>query len=182
MQKESTSPHKIVGIAGILDSARFRSFLAEEFDVSMNDVSATLGGHYDTMVPLLTRSTVGGTSLVDLVAMEWLTETRLAEIVERTRKGGGEIVGHLKTGSAFNAPAASGLEMLEAYLKDQKRILPCAAYLQGQYGAEDLYVGVPVVIGAKGVEEIIELPLSDWERREMDKSIQAVKELVDSIH
>lgn len=183
MQRESGLPHhKVVGMAGILDSARFRTFLAEEFDVSVNDVSAmVLGGHGDSMVPLLTRSTVGGTNLVDLVVMEWLTEERLATLVERTRKGGGEIVGHLKTGSAFAAPAAAGLEMVEAYLRDQKRVLPCAAYLQGQYGVEDLYVGVPVVIGREGVEEIIELPLSEWEQKEMDKSINAVRELVEAL-
>ena len=183
MQQESGLPtNQVVGMAGILDSARFRSFLAEEFDVSAKDVNAmVLGGHGDTMVPLLTRSTVGGTSLVDLVAMEWITEARLAQLIDRTRKGGGEIVGHLKTGSAFAAPAAAGIEMLESYLKDQKRILPCAAYLQGEYGAENMYMGVPVVIGAEGVEEIIELPLSDWESTEMEKSIAAVKELVGKV-
>ena len=151
-------PQRVVGMAGILDSARFRHFLAQEFGVSVEDVTAfVLGGHGDTMVPLVRYSTVAGIPLPDLVKMGWTTQERLAEIVQRTRDGGGEIVGLLKTGSAFYAPASSAIQMAEAYLRDKKRVLPCAAWLDGQYGVKDLYVGVPVVIGAGGVERIVEI-------------------------
>jgi len=183
MQKESgLPPQKVVGMAGILDSARFRSFLAEEFQVSVRDVSAmVLGGHGDTMVPLLSHSQVGGISLEELVHTGNLSEERLEDLVERTRQGGSEIVAHLKTGSAFFAPAAAAVEMIEAYLKDQKRILPCAAYLDGEYGAEGLYVGVPVILGGNGVEEVIELSLTEEEQAALLKSIEAVQALVDKV-
>ncbi len=152
LQKACGLPkHMVVGMAGVLDSARFRYFLADEFNVSVEDVSAmTLGGHGDDMVPMIRYSTVAGIPLPDLVKMKWTTQQRLDEIVERTRKGGGEIVNLLKTGSAFYAPAASAVAMAESYLRDKKRVLPCATYLNGEYGVKDLYVGVPAVIGAKG--------------------------------
>ena len=166
LQKSSGLPHnKVVGMAGVLDSARFRYFLADEFNVSVEDVTAfVLGGHGDTMVPLVRYSTVAGIPLPDLVKMGWTTQERLDEIVQRTRNGGAEIVGLLKTGSAFYAPAASAIAMAESYLKDKKRVLPCAAYLNGEYGVKDLYVGVPVVIGAKGVERIVEIELTGKEQ------------------
>src|ERR1051325_5393912 len=171
----------VVGMAGVLDSARFRYFLADEFDVSVEDVSAmTLGGHGDDMVPLVRYSTVAGIPLPDLIKMKWTTQERLNAIVERTRKGGGEIVGLLKTGSAFYAPASSAIAMAESYLKDKKRVLPCAAYLNGEYGVSGLYVGVPVVIGAGGVERIVEIELNGGERAMFDKSVQAVATLVDA--
>jgi malate dehydrogenase len=170
---------KVVGMAGVLDSARFRYFLSEEFKVSVQDVTAfVLGGHGDTMVPSVRYSTVGGIPLPDLVKMGWTTQERLDQIVQRTRDGGAEIVKHLKTGSAFYAPAASAIAMAESYLRDQKRVLPCAAQLNGEYGVEGLYVGVPVVIGAGGVERIIEIELSPSEKADFDKSVGAVKELV----
>jgi len=173
------APEKVVGMAGVLDSARFRLFLAEEFNVSVEDVTAfVLGGHGDTMVPLLRYSTVGGISLHDLVDMGWTTKERLEQIVQRTRDGGAEIVGLLKTGSAFYAPASSAIQMAEAYLGDQKRVLPCAAHLTGQFGVDDLYVGVPVVIGAGGVERIVEIELSAEEKAGFDKSVDSVKGLV----
>jgi malate dehydrogenase len=183
MQKASGLPHhKVVGMAGILDSSRFKYFLAEEFKVSIKDVHAmVLGGHGDTMVPLLRYTTVAGIPLPDLVKMGWTTMDRLQQIVQRTRDGGGEIVAHLKTGSAFYAPAASALEMAEAYLKDQKRILPCAAHVKGEYGIKDLYVGVPVIIGSSGVEKILELPLDADELAALHKSAEAVKKLVQDI-
>jgi malate dehydrogenase len=172
-------PEKVVGMAGVLDSARFRYFLSEEFKVSVQDVTAfVLGGHGDTMVPSVRYSTVGGIPLPDLVKMGWTTQERLDEIVQRTRDGGAEIVKHLKTGSAFYAPAASAIAMAESYLLDQKRVLPCAAHLTGQYGVDGLYVGVPVVIGSGGVERIIEIELSPDEKAGFDKSVNAVKELV----
>ena len=171
----------VVGMAGVLDSARFRYFLADEFDVSVKDVSAmTLGGHGDDMVPLVRYSTVGGVPLPDLVRMGWTTQARLDAIVERTRKGGGEIVALLKAGSAFYAPASSAVAMAESYLKDKKRLLPCAAYLTGQYGVKDMYVGVPVVIGAKGVERVMELEFNASEREMFDKSVTAVRALVEA--
>ena len=171
----------VVGMAGVLDSARFRYFLADEFDVSVKDVSAmTLGGHGDDMVPLVRYSTVGGVPLPDLVRMGWTTQARLDAIVERTRKGGGEIVALLKAGSAFYAPASSAVAMAESYLKDKKRLLPCAAYLTGQYGVKDMYVGVPVVIGAKGVERVMELEFNASEREMFDKSVTAVRTLVEA--
>ena len=172
-------PHnKVVGMAGVLDSARFQYFLAEEFNVSVEDVTAfVLGGHGDTMVPSVRYSTVAGIPLPDLVKMKWTTEKRIEEIVQRTRMGGGEIVGLLKTGSAFYAPAASAIAMAESYLKDKKRVLPCAAYLKGEYGVKGIYVGVPVVIGAKGVERIVEIKLDAKERAMFKKSVDAVKGL-----
>ncbi len=170
---------KVCGMAGVLDSARFRHFLAEEFDVSVEDVTAfVLGGHGDTMVPLTRYSTVAGIPLPDLVKMGWTSQDKLDAIVQRTRDGGAEIVGLLKTGSAFYAPAASAIEMAEAYLKDQKRLLPCAAHLSGQYGVKDMYVGVPTVIGAGGIERIVEIKLNKDEKAMFDKSVEAVKGLV----
>lgn len=178
-QVSGLSPAKVVGMAGVLDSARFRTFLAAEFKVSVRDVSAfVLGGHGDTMVPLVRYSTVSGIPLPDLVAMGWTTQQRLDDIVKRTRNGGGEIVSLLKTGSAFYAPAAASIAMAEAYLKDEKRLLPCAAYLSGEYGVEGIYVGVPVIIGNRGVERIVEIKLNDEERKMFDHSVAAVKELV----
>ena len=175
-------PQRVVGMAGILDSARFRYFLAQEFGVSVEDVTAfVLGGHGDTMVPLVRYSTVAGIPLPDLVKMGWTTQERLAKIVQRTRDGGGEIVGLLKTGSAFYAPASSAIQMAEAYLRDKKRVLPCAAWLDGQYGVNDLYVGVPVVIGAGGVERIVEIALDPEEKSAFDKSVAAVRELIDVV-
>jgi malate dehydrogenase len=182
LQKASGLPAaKVIGMAGVLDSARFRYFLAEELKVSVRDVHAmTLGGHGDDMVPLVRHSTVGGVPLPELVASGWLTQEKLDSIVERTRKGGGEIVALLKTGSAFYAPAASAIAMAESYLKDQKRILPCAAHLTGQYGVKDLYVGVPVVIGENGVERIVEIAFNDAEMAMFAKSVEAVKGLVEA--
>ncbi|NUQ79178.1 MAG: malate dehydrogenase [Polyangiaceae bacterium] len=174
------APNKVVGMAGVLDSARFRHFLADEFKVSVEDVSAfVLGGHGDTMVPLVRYSTVAGIPLPDLVKMGWTTQEKLDAIVKRTRDGGAEIVNLLKTGSAFYAPAASAIAMAESYLKDKKRLLPCAAYLTGQYGVNGLYVGVPVVIGAGGVEKIVEITLNADEKKMFDHSVGAVKGLVD---
>ena len=175
-------PQRVVGMAGILDSARFRYFLAREFEVSVEDVTAfVLGGHGDTMVPLVRYSTVAGIPLPDLVKMGWTTKERLDKIVQRTRDGGGEIVGLLKTGSAFYAPASSAIQMAEAYLRDKKRVLPCAAWLDGQYGVKDLYVGVPVVIGAGGVERIVEISLDPAEKAAFDKSAAAVRELIEVV-
>jgi malate dehydrogenase len=174
-------PHqRVVGMAGILDSARFRYFLAEEFDVSVEDVTAfVLGGHGDSMVPLARYSTVAGIPLPDLVKMGWTTQEKLDKIIQRTRDGGAEIVGLLKTGSAFYAPASSAIQMAEAYLKDKKRVLPCAAWVEGKYGLDGLYVGVPVVIGEKGVERIVEIELRGEEKAMFDKSVAAVRTLVD---
>ena len=181
LQKTSGLPrNKVVGMAGVLDSARFRYFLAEEFDVSVKDVSAmVLGGHGDTMVPLIRYSTVAGIPLPDLVRMRWITQRRLDEIVQRTRDGGAEIVGLLKTGSAYYAPATAALELAEAYLKNKKRVLPCAAYLNGEYGVKGLYAGVPIVISAKGVERVIELELTSSERDAFMSSVESVKSLVE---
>ncbi len=180
LQKFSGLPkNKVVGMAGVLDSARFRYFLAEELNVSVRDVSAfVLGGHGDTMVPSVRYSTVGGIPLPDLVKMKMLSQKRLDEIVQRTRDGGAEVVALLKTGSAFYAPAASAIEMAESYLKDQRRILPCAAHLNGEYGRNKLYVGVPVIIGAKGVEQIIEIKLDAKERSMFNQSVKAVQGLI----
>jgi malate dehydrogenase len=172
-------PHRVVGMAGVLDSARFRYFLAEELGVSVEDVSTfVLGGHGDSMVPLVRYSTVAGIPLPDLVKMGWTTQERLDKIVQRTRDGGAEIVSLLKTGSAFYAPASSAIAMTEAYLRDKKRVLPCAAWLDGQYGVRGLYVGVPVVIGAGGVERIVEISLDPEEKAAFDKSVAAVRELI----
>jgi len=174
-------PNKIVGMAGVLDSARFRYFLAEEFQVSVEDVTAfVLGGHGDDMVPLVRYSTVAGIPLPDLIKLRWITQERLDAIVERTRKGGGEIVNLLKTGSAFYAPAASAIAMAESYLKDKKRVLPCAAYLKGQFGVRDMFVGVPVVIGAKGVERVIKIRLKKDEQEMFAKSVASVTSLIDA--
>ena len=182
LQKFSGLPkNKVAGMAGVLDSARFRYFLAEEFNVSVKDVTAfVLGGHGDTMVPSTRYSTVAGIPLPDLVQMGWTTQEKLDQIVQRTRDGGAEIVGLLKTGSAFYAPAASAIQMAESYLKDQKRVLPCAAALDGQYGQNDLYVGVPVVIGADGIERIVEINLSEEEEGMFNHSVDAVKGLLDA--
>lgn len=180
LREYSGLPHrKVVGMAGVLDSARFRYFLAEEMGVSVNDVSAfVLGGHGDTMVPLVRYSTVAGVPLPDLVEMGWISQDRLDSIVQRTRDGGAEIVSHLKTASAFYAPAASAIRMAESYLRDQRRVLPCAAYVDGAYGLEGLYVGVPCVLGANGVERIVEIRLNDEERAMFDHSVDAVRGLV----
>ena len=171
----------VVGMAGVLDSARFRYFLADEFNVSVEDVTGfVLGGHGDTMVPLVRYSTVAGIPLPDLVKMGWTTQARIEQIVDRTRNGGGEIVSLLKTGSAFYAPASSAIAMAESYLRDKKRVLPCAAWLNGEYNVKDLYVGVPVVIGAKGVERVVEVEFNSAERGMFEKSVQAVEGLVDA--
>jgi malate dehydrogenase len=170
--------NKVVGMAGVLDSARFRLFLAEEFNVSVEDVNAfVLGGHGDTMVPLINYSTVAGIPVPELVKMGWSTQEKIDSIVQRTRDGGAEIVGLLKTGSAFYAPASSAIAMAESYLKDKRRLLPCAAYLNGEYGVKGLYVGVPVIIGANGVEKIVEVPLDSDDRANFDHSVNAVTEL-----
>ncbi|MCW1919684.1 malate dehydrogenase [Rhodobacter sp. KR11] len=171
--------HKVVGMAGVLDSGRFRHFLATEFNVSMKDVTAfVLGGHGDTMVPLARYSTVAGIPLPDLVKMGWTTQEKLDVIIQRTRDGGAEIVGLLKTGSAFYAPAASAIEMAEAYLKDQKRLLPVAAYVKGAFGLDGMYVGVPVILGAGGVERLVEIQMTEDENAMFQKSVDAVKGLV----
>ncbi|MBK8456278.1 MAG: malate dehydrogenase [Phyllobacteriaceae bacterium] len=182
LQKFSGLPkHMVVGMAGVLDSARFRHFLADEFKVSVEDVSAmTLGGHGDDMVPMVRYSTVAGIPLPDLVKMGWLTKERLEQIIQRTRNGGAEIVGLLKTGSAYYAPASSAVSMAEAYLKDKKRVLPCAAHLAGQYGVTDMYVGVPTVIGAGGVERVIELDFNAAEKKMFAKSVAAVQGLCEA--
>lgn len=183
MQQESgLPPHRVVGMAGILDSARFRLFLSQEFKVSMNDVTAlVMGGHGDSMVPLLRYATVGGIPLPTLIDMGWTTQDRIDAIVQRTRDGGAEIVGLLKTGSAYFAPASAAIEMAQAYLQDEKRLLPCAAYLNGEYGVSGLYVGVPVIIGAGGVERVVEIPLDTQERVLFDKSVAAVRDLNSSM-
>ncbi|MGV6802148.1 MAG: malate dehydrogenase [bacterium] len=182
LQKFSGLPHeKVVGMAGILDSSRFRYFLAEEFNVSVESVTAfVLGGHGDTMVPLLRYSTVAGVPLPDMVKMGWTTEEKLDQIVDRTRKGGGEIVALLKTGSAYYAPAASAIQMAESYLKDKKIVAPCAAYLSGQYGVDQRYVGVPIVIGEGGAERVLEVEFNADEKAMFDKSVAAVEELVET--
>jgi malate dehydrogenase len=176
-------PHnKVVGMAGVLDSARFRYFLSEEFGVSVEDVTAfVLGGHGDTMVPLIRYSTVAGIPVPDLIKMGWSTQDKIDAIVKRTRGGGGEIVALLKTGSAFYAPASAAIQMAEAYLKDKKRVLPCAAWCDGPYGLDGLYVGVPAVLGAGGVERVVEIELNDEERAGFDKSVAAVRELNDVV-
>ncbi|RRH75862.1 malate dehydrogenase [Falsigemmobacter faecalis] len=182
LQKFSGLPaEKVVGMAGVLDSARFRHFLSVEFNVSMKDVTAfVLGGHGDTMVPLTRYSTVAGIPLPDLVEMGWTTQEKLDGIVQRTRDGGAEIVGLLKTGSAFYAPATSAIEMAEAYLKDQKRLLPCAAYVDGAFGLNGMYVGVPTIIGAGGIERIAAIKMTADEQAMFDNSVNAVKGLVEA--
>jgi malate dehydrogenase len=174
-------PNKVVGMAGVLDSSRFSYFLSEEFKVAVEDVSAfVLGGHGDDMVPLLRYSTVAGIPLPDLVKMGWTTQARLDAIVDRTRKGGGEIVNLLKTGSAFYAPAASAIAMAESYLHDKRRVLPCAAQLNGEYGVKGIYVGVPVVLGANGVEKVVEIALDPAEKQMFEKSVASVQSLVEA--
>ncbi len=182
LQKYSgLSPENVVGMAGVLDSGRFAYFLAEEFNISVKDVKTfVLGGHGDTMVPLVRYSTVGGIPIPDLVKMGWSSQKKIDQIVQRTRDGGAEIVALLKTGSAFYAPAASAISMAESYLSDQKRIIPCAANLSGQYGLKDIYVGVPTIIGNKGVEKIIEINLNEIEKLNFSKSIESVKNLIDA--
>ncbi len=182
LREFSGLPHeKVCGMAGVLDSARFRHFLSLEFGVSMRDVTAfVLGGHGDTMVPLTRYSTVGGIPLPDMVKMGWTTQEKMDAIVQRTRDGGAEIVGLLKTGSAFYAPATSAIEMAEAYLKDQKRVLPCAAYVDGALGLDGFYVGVPTIIGAGGIERVIDIDLSKDEQKMFDSSVEAVKGLVEA--
>jgi malate dehydrogenase len=182
LQKTCGLPKQmVVGMAGVLDSARFRYFLADEFHVSVEDVTAfVLGGHGDTMVPLPRYSTVAGIPLPDLVRMGWTTQARIDEIVTRTANGGAEIVNLLKTGSAFYAPASAAIAMAESYLRDKRRVLPCAAWLNGEYGINDLYVGVPVVLGAKGVERIVEIELSSAERDAFERSAASVQTLVDA--
>jgi malate dehydrogenase len=180
-EKSGLPANKVVGMAGVLDSSRFRLFLAHEFGVSVEDVTAfVLGGHGDTMVPLIRYSTVAGIPVPDLIKMGWSTQAKIDAICERTANGGGEIVKLLERGSAFYAPAASAIAMAEAYLRDKKRVLPCAAYLTGQYGIKDLYVGVPVVIGAGGVEKIVEIQLNSTEQAAFEKSCGAVKELIEA--
>jgi len=175
-------PSKVVGMAGVLDASRFKFFLADRLNVSVEDVNAlVMGGHGDTMVPLPKYTTVAGIPLPDLVKMGWMTQEEVDKMVERTRFGGGEIVNYLKTGSAYYAPATSAIAMAESYLRDKKRIVPCAAYLNGEYGVKGLYVGVPVVIGKNGVERIVELQLSAEERTGFQKSVEAVKELVGAL-
>jgi malate dehydrogenase len=180
LREFSGLPHeRVVGMAGVLDSARFATFLAQEFGVSVKDVNAfVLGGHGDTMVPVTKYTTISGIPVDDLVKMGRSTKERIDEIVKRTRGGGGEIVALLKTGSAYYAPATSAISMAEAYLGDQKRVLPCAVYVQGKYGLDGLYVGVPVVIGAAGAEEVIEIELDDEARQNFQVSVDAVKELL----
>ena len=182
LQKFSGVPHeKIVGMAGVLDSARFRRFLAEEMNVSVEDVSAfVLGGHGDTMVPMPRFSTVAGIALPELVKMGWIKQEKLDAIITRTANGGAEIVGLLKTGSAYYAPATSAIQMAESYLKDQKRVLPCAVHVNGAYGIKDLYVGLPVVIGEKGVERIVELELTAEEKAALNKSADSVRGLIEA--
>jgi len=182
LRQLSGLPHKmVVGMAGVLDSARFRHFLAEEMNVSVEDVSAfVLGGHGDTMVPMPRFSTVAGIPLPELVKMGWIKQERLDQIIQRTRDGGAEIVGLLKTGSAFYAPAASAIAMAESFLKDKKRVLPCAAYVNGPYGIKDMYVGVPAVIGEGGIERVVELELTGEEKAQLGKSIDSVKGLIDA--
>ena len=180
LREFSGLPHNmVVGMAGVLDSARFRCFLAEEFDVSVEDVTAfVLGGHGDTMVPVLEYSTVAGIPVPDLIKMGWSTQEKMDAIVQRTRSGGGEIVALLGNGSAYYAPATAAIQMAEAFLKDKKRVLPCAAYLEGQYGVDGLYVGVPIVIGAGGVERIVEIELNDEAKKGFKVSVDAVEELL----
>ncbi|RUT29314.1 malate dehydrogenase [Arsenicitalea aurantiaca] len=182
LQKFSGLPaNKVVGMAGVLDSARFQHFIADELKVSVEDVTAfVLGGHGDTMVPLARYSTVAGIPLTDIVKMGWMSKERLEQIIQRTRDGGAEIVGLLKTGSAFYAPATSAIAMAESYLKDKKRVLPAAAFLNGEYGVSNTYVGVPIVIGAGGAEKIVEITLNSAEQKAFDKSVGAVEGLVEA--
>jgi malate dehydrogenase len=183
MQKVSGLPaNKVVGMAGVLDSSRFNYFLSQEFEVSIEDVTSfVLGGHGDTMVPLVRYSSVGGIPVPDLIKMGWSTQEKVDKIVQRTRDGGAEIVALLKTGSAFYAPAVSAVSMAESYLKDKRRMLPCAAYLNGEYGMKDIYVGVPVIIGANGVEKVVEIELNGSEKAEFEKSVESVRKLMQDV-
>ncbi len=182
LQKFSGLPsNKVCGMAGVLDSSRFSHFLADEFNVSVQDVTTfVLGGHGDTMVPLTRYSTVAGIPVPDLIKMGWSTQEKIDQIVQRTRDGGAEIVGLLKTGSAFYAPATSAIEMAQSYLKDKRRLLPCAAYLSGEYGLDDMYVGVPVIIGENGIEKVVEIELIGEEKTGFDHSVDAVKSLMEA--
>ena len=182
LQKYSGLPkNKVIGMAGVLDTSRFKFFLSQELNVPISEVdSFVLGGHGDTMVPVPNRTTVSGKPLLDFVKEGKISEEKLNEIIDRTRNGGAEVVKLLETGSAFYGPAASGIEMAESYLKNLKKTLPCAAHLNGQYGVKDLYLGVPVIIGSNGIEEVVELTLDDEEKRYFDISIDAVKELFDA--
>ncbi len=179
LQRASNLPtNMVVGMAGVLDSARFRTFLAEEFNVSLSDVTAfVLGGHGDTMVPLVRYSAVAGIPVPDLVKMGWSTQEKIDQIVQRTRDGGAEIVGLLKTGSAFYAPAESAIQMAESFLKDKKKLLPCAAFVKEAYGLDGLYLGVPVIIGKNGVEKIVEINFTDNEKKMFNYSVDSVKKL-----
>jgi malate dehydrogenase len=180
-QKTGFAPNKVVGMAGVLDSARFSYFLAEAFKTSQKDITTfVLGGHGDTMVPMVSYSTVAGIPLPDLVKMNWIKQEALDKMVQRTRDGGAEIVGLLKTGSAFYAPAASAIKMAQSYLRDEKQLLPCAAWLNGEYGQKDIYVGVPCIIGAGGVERIVEIALPAEQQKQFEHSVAAVRELVAS--
>lgn len=182
LKESGLDSKKIIGMAGVLDASRFSYFLAEEFNVSIENVNSfVLGGHGDSMVPLVRYSTVSGIPVPDLIKMGWSTDERIAKIVDRTRNGGGEIVNLLKAGSAYYAPAASAIEMLESYLLDKRKILGCAAYLQGEYGVNNLYIGVPVVIGANGVEKIVEIELNNMEKAAFDASVAGVRKLIDSL-
>ena len=181
-QESGLPPEKVVGMAGVLDSARFNCFLAEEFNVSVENVNSfVLGGHGDTMVPLARYSTISGIPVPDMIKMGWSTQEKIDAIIKRTRGGGGEIVALLETGSAFYAPATSAVEMAKSYLYDKRKIMPCAAYLNGEYGEKDIYVGVPVVIGGNGVEKIVEIDLNADEKAEFKKSVDSVKKLINSI-
>ena len=182
LQKYSGLPkNKVIGMAGILDTSRFKYFISQELNVPIKDVNSfVLGGHGDTMVPVPNRTTISGKPLIDFVKEGKISIEKLDEIIDRTRKGGAEVVKLLQTGSAFYGPAASGIEMAESYLRDLNKTLPCAAYLNGEYGIEDLYVGVPVVIGASGIKEVVELELDEEEKKHFDISIEAVKELFDA--
>ncbi len=181
-QESGLLPNKVVGMAGVLDSARFNYFLAEEFKVSVENINSfVLGGHGDSMVPLVRYSTVAGIPVPDLIKMGWSTKERIDAIINRTKNGGGEIVALLETGSAYYAPAVSAIEMAESYLHDKRKIMPCAAYLNGEYGEKGIYVGVPVVIGKNGVEKIVEIELTKEEKDNFTSSVNAVKELVKSI-
>ena len=172
---------KVIGMAGVLDSSRFRYFIADELKVSVEDVTAfVLGGHGDSMVPLARYSTVAGVPLTDLVKMGWLNQDKLEQMIQRTRDGGAEIVGLLKTGSAFYAPATSAIEMADSYLKDKKRVLPVAAFLKGEYGVKGTYVGVPAIIGAGGAERVIEIELNSAERKAFEKSVASVEGLIEA--
>lgn len=184
MQRETGFAHnKVVGMAGVLDSSRFTHFLAEEFNVSIQDVNSfVLGGHGDTMVPLIRYSCISGVPVMDLVKMGWSSKEKIDQIIERTRKGGGEIVSLLKTGSAYYAPATSAIAMAESYLHNKRRILPCAAYLNGEFGVKGLYVGVPVIIGRNGVEKILEVELNEEEQKQFSYSVDSVRSLVNSLN